>query len=359
MNKFYIIVFLICLFVCSKVEAYTCGYYTENGTWHFHIDYTVEDGEITFKDDYSVVFWERNLYSTSIMDFEVAEKYKNKTNSKKIQMLVELFGDGKCQKRLYLCEGLSFKYSSGDHPAKDYAILFESQYLTEAKEYVGDVYTYNFGNDLNKANLNNNIMFEGNNNCFEINVYESSVIDAEIVDTIGEKCDFLSKYIDGDGKSIQPLKNYYINCKKSGGDDCYQYDKNKSIIKTYCYSTIEHTSYDNICLKKCSTEVPDIIGEIESSFNGKTCHLSDKIIKFAANILKWGKYFAPALVIILSLLDFVKALAAQNDDDMKKSQARFIKRLISAVLLFIIPMLIYFVLDKFNLINADPFCKLI
>lgn len=173
MNKFYIIVFLICLFVCSKVEAYTCGYYTENGTWHFHIDYTVEDGEITFKDDYSVVFWERNLYSTSIMDFEVAEKYKNKTNSKKIQMLVELFGDGKCQKRLYLCEGLSFKYSSDDHPAQDYAILFESQYLTEAKEYVGDVYTYNFGNDLNKANLNNNIMFEGNNNCFEINVYES------------------------------------------------------------------------------------------------------------------------------------------------------------------------------------------
>ena len=84
----------------------------------------------------------------------------------------------------------------------------------------------------------------------------------------------------------------------------------------------------------------------------------NKIINFIANILKWGKYFAPVLVIILSIFDFIKAIAAQKDEDMKKSQERFVKRLIAAALLFIVPFLIYFVLDKFNLINNDPYCGL-
>ena len=60
---------------------------------------------------------------------------------------------------------------------------------------------------------------------------------------------------------------------------------------------------------------------------------------------------APVLVIILGILDFVKALAAQDDDAMKKAQGKFVKRLIAAVVLFLLPLIIDYVLSVFNLVD--------
>ena len=54
----------------------------------------------------------------------------------------------------------------------------------------------------------------------------------------------------------------------------------------------------------------------------------------------------PVIVIVLGILDFIKAIGSDKEDEMKKAQGRFVKRLIAAVLIFIIPFIIEFVLDK-------------
>lgn len=45
----------------------------------------------------------------------------------------------------------------------------------------------------------------------------------------------------------------------------------------------------------------------------------------------------PILLLIFGSLDFIKAVAAQNDDAMKKCQSSFVKRLIIAVVIFLMP----------------------
>ena len=59
------------------------------------------------------------------------------------------------------------------------------------------------------------------------------------------------------------------------------------------------------------------------------------------------------------ILDFIKAIASESDDEMKKVSARFAKRLIAAALIFIIPFILDFILRMFNIgLDAEnPFCS--
>ena len=81
-----------------------------------------------------------------------------------------------------------------------------------------------------------------------------------------------------------------------------------------------------------------------------TCGFSENLIGWINNILNIVKYILPVLVIILGIIDFIKAIASDKDDEMKKAQGRFAKRLIAAALAFIIPFIIVFVLEKFGFV---------
>ena len=168
------------------------------------------------------------------------------------------------------------------------------------------------------------------------------------------------------------LKNYK-NCGKDAYD-CKKISINninnlEDELKSICSSVLKGQNYEDAggqkkCLDRCFN-LSDTLDDkkagtdLVKSKSHSHCNMSNRIIKFIANILKWVKYVAPVLVIILGILDFIKAMAAQNDDQMKKAQGKFVKRLIAAALLFIIPFIIEFVLDKFNLVSDDPFCNLI
>jgi len=52
-------------------------------------------------------------------------------------------------------------------------------------------------------------------------------------------------------------------------------------------------------------------------------------------------------------MDFIKAIAAQSEDEMKKAQSRFIRRLIVAALVFIVPFLIEYVLTAFKIVSDN------
>ncbi|MDO4963845.1 MAG: hypothetical protein Q4E75_07120, partial [bacterium] len=51
----------------------------------------------------------------------------------------------------------------------------------------------------------------------------------------------------------------------------------------------------------------------------------------------------------LGILDFIKAMSQDKDDEMKKAQKRFVIRLISAALIFILPFILEFILNKMGI----------
>lgn len=128
-------------------------------------------------------------------------------------------------------------------------------------------------------------------------------------------------------------------------------NKTLTTLKTFCKdvtASVDYSNYEYSCINLCLNINDDLP---ESLSSPKDCGLSARIIAFIYNILKWVKYIAPVLVIILGILDFVKALAAQDDDAMKKAQGKFVKRMIAAVLLFLLPLIIDYVLSVFHLVN--------
>lgn len=65
------------------------------------------------------------------------------------------------------------------------------------------------------------------------------------------------------------------------------------------------------------------------------------IVKFVLTIIQW---VVPIVLIVLGTIDLVKAVIAGKEDDIKKNQTTLIKRVIAAVIVFIIPMLVTIVM---------------
>lgn len=63
------------------------------------------------------------------------------------------------------------------------------------------------------------------------------------------------------------------------------------------------------------------------------------------NAFNFLKVVVPLLVIGLSTYDFIKAVAAKDNKDVKKAFQRLLKRFLYAILLFFLPTLINYLLD--------------
>ncbi len=88
-------------------------------------------------------------------------------------------------------------------------------------------------------------------------------------------------------------------------------------------STTENPVQDNL---KC-----------DSIFSGKFGKILDQIF----NIIK---FLIPILIAGFAIMDFIKALASQNQDDLKKAGNKLIKRLIIGIFIFLLPTVIEFLL---------------
>ena len=117
----------------------------------------------------------------------------------------------------------------------------------------------------------------------------------------------------------------------------------------------------NPCLKAC-TNLNDEIDSMCSTKNEKNYYcgtFGNDMINWIIKIFKYVRYGLPAILIILSVMDFIKAITQEDDSKMKEAQKRFIHRLIAIALLFVIPFLLNFVLRIFNIPGLDaknPFC---
>lgn len=166
---------------------------------------------------------------------------------------------------------------------------------------------------------------------------------------------------------MQAIENHYGDYSNCTDENCKVESLNSSNnlsdrVSSMCNSILKEANYDDPCVSKC-LELNDKMYSLKVKYgidyttNSTNCSLSDRVIKWIANIVKWVKYIAPILVIIFGIMDFIKAIAAQSEDEMKKAQSRFIKRLIVAALVFIVPFLIEYVLTSFKLVS--DFCDII
>ena len=79
---------------------------------------------------------------------------------------------------------------------------------------------------------------------------------------------------------------------------------------------------------------------------GKLLPILD-IAKFALTAIQWA---APILLILWGSLDLVRAVIAGKEDEIKKHQGALVKRIISAVIIFLIPTIVSLLL---GLIGSD------
>ena len=89
-------------------------------------------------------------------------------------------------------------------------------------------------------------------------------------------------------------------------------------------STCVYSNYSDKDGKSCGniTDIPPILPKVTS--------ILYTIIQIAV----------PIILVIMGMIDLFKSLSAQKEDDMKKGQKLFVKRLISAVIIFFV-LLIY------------------
>lgn len=65
-------------------------------------------------------------------------------------------------------------------------------------------------------------------------------------------------------------------------------------------------------------------------------------------LLNYIKILGPSIAIVLGSLDFIKAIVSSDEENMKKTQKRFVNRLIAAALLFFIPLIVELLLGLFG-----------
>ena len=89
------------------------------------------------------------------------------------------------------------------------------------------------------------------------------------------------------------------------------------------------------------------IASCEASIKGAI--IDEKIPNIVSTIITVIKIAVPILLVIMGMLDLMKGITAGKEDEMKKGQQLFIKRLISGALVFlvftIVQLIISFVAD--------------
>lgn len=78
-----------------------------------------------------------------------------------------------------------------------------------------------------------------------------------------------------------------------------------------------------------------------------------RVFSFAGQIFNILKIVIPIIIIILGSIDFVKAIIAGNNDAMKSSEKKFIKRLILGVAVFFVFPIVTFVMNLLNQSNEN------
>lgn len=147
---------------------------------------------------------------------------------------------------------------------------------------------------------------------------------------------------------------------------CSNVSKEKEPIKTLCKEGSKITNEQrNAYLKgvadpdskKDSEKVSEaeakkiLKGEMKST-NCKEL-LGDDLVEILQSLVDIVKVAVPILLIALGTLDFGKAIFSSDDNEMKKAQSKFMKRLLAAAAIFLVPSLLGVLLNLGHSIWGD------
>ena len=109
-----------------------------------------------------------------------------------------------------------------------------------------------------------------------------------------------------------------------------------------CTQTVEENTPDS---DKDGTYQDKPLFDIEINKAPGCVIMGSGLNNLLGDIYKWVRGAAVALVIVLGVLDFLKAVTSEDAEAMRKAGSTFTKRLILLVVLILLPYLIDFVLE--------------
>ena len=115
-------------------------------------------------------------------------------------------------------------------------------------------------------------------------------------------------------------KNVYANTKEVKINDEH------ILISTFLTETNPNARYN--------------IGGVQSTNAQYSCEelFDQSVIDLINDVLKYPRYIIPPLIILLGTIDFFKIIVSGKEDEMKKAQKTFIKRIIIGVMVFLVPV---------------------
>lgn len=155
--------------------------------------------------------------------------------------------------------------------------------------------------------------------------------------------------------------------KTAGCENNQEFNRLYQDLKELCDYFRETQSYSEDgsskakkCSKACSNFKDDISDICKLSSTSGCNSLGPKVVKWIYKVIKWLRYIIPAIIIILVILEYIKALASDDEKAMKDATNHMFLRLVIATLIFILPFILDFVLNIFNITELDVnnlFCQ--
>ncbi len=145
-------------------------------------------------------------------------------------------------------------------------------------------------------------------------------------------------------------------CGASDGENCYEFVSAQTKIE----AAIENQNCSQIVVKtEKDTNYGEKIKYIISfekmdsggSQGGQTVScgniegIPDRIPQITSTIVTFIQILVPIFLVVFGMLDFVKAVVAQKDDEIKKGQKMFLKRLLVGAFVFFILVIVKLVIS--------------
>lgn len=165
---------------------------------------------------------------------------------------------------------------------------------------------------------------------------------------------YTNQLTDNDSTAPFKIDKELINKFSNGCVEKFYLNKKENIYKL----NDDDDSHDEYTLDK--KEVVEITEEEKKSYTKREIKIKNKNIDNCKDligddgidlineIMNVIKIVVPILLLVFGIIDFLKATFAGSEDDMSKAKKDFMKRLIAAVVVFLTPILINFLLEVAN-----------
>ncbi len=210
----------------------------------------------------------------------------------------------------------------------------------EQQEQGEDAYFQNLANTLEETRNQFNEL-----KCTELETYNEKASDYNLENAA--ECLRLKTALQGQVSSAKNEMNQSENTNTSGYNNLQNQveQAEQEIEKATNNRETAHSDRDTLTGEALDG---DIMGD--QGDTNLTCEdvISDGLRDVINQILTYMSIAIVVLLIVLGTIDFTKAVAASDQDAIKKAQGTFVKRIIIAVIFFFLPILVNLVLGFIN-----------